>query len=184
MHDRILNMISAAALGLALMVLPAESADKGGPPSKIDIQGEPKNFNGCFVSVAGSTTFLEVSGFGDAARMFLAGAGCDLQRGKIVVGASAEYGFGESDARLAAMSARAGITLNAHTLLYGFTSLTMDGRDPKLGDSIWSLGAGIETYLLSKNWTIAVEGSTAIKAFGDAAGVDMSQAKVILRYRF
>jgi opacity protein-like surface antigen len=176
--------LAIALLATSLSFCSAKAADKGGPPVKVTATGEVKNFNGCYLSAAGSATFLEVAGLGEAARMFLAGAGCDMQRGQIVFGASGEYGIGEEQARMAALSARFGLALNDHTLLYAITSLTMDGRDIKVGDSIWSLGAGLETYLLSKNWTVFVEGQTAIKAFGAAGGVDLSTAKIGVRYRF
>jgi opacity protein-like surface antigen len=174
-----------ALFAAATLSLPAIAADKlGMPPSKIDAQGvEKPMFNGCYVSAAGSTVFAEVTGASDAVRSFMAGMGCDIQRGKIVFGASAEYGFGESDARFVALTGRVGFTLNPHLLLYIPLTLTMDGRDPKFADSALSAGLGLETYV-ARNVTLFIEGTAGLDSFGDAKDLSLSMIKIGGRYKF
>jgi opacity protein-like surface antigen len=179
------RLIKATAILAALFLAsPASAADKGGPPAKVDATGEPKNFQGCYVQAAGQKMFLEVAGLGDSASTFLAGAGCDIQRGKLIFGLSGSYGFGENDLRVAEIAGRAGILVNPHALVYGLLSLTMDGRSPKLDDSFLSAGVGIELYLGSKHWTTFIEGATTIKSFGDTDGADLHSIKLGLKYRF
>jgi hypothetical protein len=174
-----------AACALLVICSTAFAADKGGPPVRVDAAGAVKPmFNGCFVQGAGTLIYAEAVGASEAVRAFMAGAGCDMQRGKLIFGAMAEYGFGESDVRVAALTGRIGVEINPHLMGYGFLTLTMDGRSIKLDDSMLSAGVGLETYIGSKHWTVFGEISQTVKTFGTFDGVDATTAKFGARYRF
>jgi hypothetical protein len=139
---------------------------------------------GCYVSAAGSTVFAEVTGASDAVRSFMAGVGCDVARGKIIFGASLEYGLGESDARFLALTGRIAYELNPHLIVYIPLTLTMDGRNPKFDNSALSAGLGLETYVGPRGLTLFLEGTTGLDSFGDAKDLSLSVIKGGIRYRF
>ena len=95
------------------------------------------------------------------------------------------YDFGEADARFARLGMRAGYLLNPSAVIYGLLDLTMDGRSPKLDNSILSAGVGLEMTAFTARTSIFFEGSKDIKAFGAAGAVtDAWLFRVGARYRF
>jgi hypothetical protein len=178
-----LGLALAASLAFAAAI-PAFAADKGGPPVRVDAAGAVKPmWTGCFVSAAGSGVFAEMSAASASVKAFMAGAGCDIQSGKLVFGASADYGFGESESRFVAITGRAGYTLNPHLLLYGLVSLTMDGRSPNLQDSALAAGVGVETYI-DRNLSIFLEATAGLNGYGSVKDLELSTVKGGVRYRF
>ena len=163
----------AAVLALTACTSGANAADKGGPPTKIDAQGnERPAFHGCYLGASAGGLFLTAGGNGVSASTFGGEVGCDLQRSQVVFGVRAGYDFGESDARFATLGGRVGMLLNPKALLYGTLTLTMDGRDFKLQDSILSAGAGLELYAFTPGTTIFIEGAKDIKTYGLAGMLD------------
>jgi hypothetical protein len=80
---------------------------------------------------------------------------------------------------------RAGVLVNPSTLLYGLVTLTMDGRSPKLDDSILSGGIGAEMQFFSPRTFIFLEVTKNLKGFGDAALIDDATiGRLGMRYRF
>jgi len=176
----------AAALSLAACTTGANAADKGEPPTKIDAQGNEKPaFHGCYLGGSAGGVFMTAGGAGVSASTFGGEVGCDLQRASVVFGARAGYDFGESDTRFATLGGRVGMLLNPKALLYGTLTLTMDGRDLKLQDSILSAGLGVELFAFTPNTTIFVEAAKDIKTYGLTAGLDEAwTVRVGGRFRF
>lgn len=175
------------ALALSFMlVVPAVAADKGGPPAKIDALGQLRpQFTGCFVGAGAGGVAITSNGGGATAALLGLEVGCDLTRSNVVFGVKAGYDFGESEARFATAGVRAGILVNPSTLLYMPLNLTMDGRSPKLDNSILSTGVGVEFSAFSPSLTLLIEATKDIKGFGDAADIgDAWTFRVGARHRF
>ncbi len=165
---------------------PARSADKGGPPVKVDVAGNVKPaFSGCYVGGSAGGAFMS-DAFGSF-NTALAGVevGCDLTNSNVVFGARGGYDFGETDARFARLGLRAGFRPNQSAVLYGLLDLTMDGRSPKLDNASLAAGLGLEMMAFTPKTSIFIEGSKDLKAFGDATGVtDAWLFRAGARYRF
>lgn len=159
-----LGLVALAAAAIAYLINPTFAADKGGPPVKVDAEGNAKNlFTGCYGQVGGGGLFAETS---EVLKHFAVGAGCDWQVNAIVVGVSGKYAFGEADLRALTISGRIGWAMNPHTLAYGHVGLLMDGRRPDLNDSIVMGGIGLETHI-ARNITIFLEAATDLGKWGD-----------------
>jgi hypothetical protein len=171
----------------ATLSLPALGADKlGMPPSKIDINGNVKPaFNGCAVAVSTASTALTAIGAGVNVASIGGDFSCDMQRNAVVFGARIGYDFGESDARFMNLGLRAGFLINPSVLAYGLVTLTMDGRSPKIDDSILSGGVGAEMQFLSPRTFLYIELTKNLKGFGDASLIDDATiGRLGMKYRW
>lgn len=160
-----LGLVALAAAAVVYLINPTLAADKGGPPVKVDAQGNERPlFSGCYGQAGVHGLFADSS---DTLKAFAVGAGCDWQVGAIVLGANARFAFGQYDTRALYVGGRIGYSLNPHTLAYVPISLMMDGRAPDLNDSVIMGGIGLETYL-NKQLTIFMEATTDLGKWGDA----------------
>jgi hypothetical protein len=161
----------------------AFAADKGGPPQKINAQGNPVPvFTGCYAQGHGSIATFQADNVSDVFKRFGLGAGCDIQADRLIVGGGVSYDFGL--ARELALNGRVGMTINPYLFGYGIASLRMDGIDPKPADAILAAGVGVEAYA-SKNLAIFLEATKDVKSFGVARDLDEAwQVRIGGRYRF
>lgn len=148
------------------------AADKGGPPQKIDAAGNVKPaFNGLYLGAHGSIATFEADNLSDVFKRFGVVGGYDIQRDKIVFGASASYDFGIAPE--IAVGGRLGYLTTPLMLLYAKGELRMDGDAPKIKDSILAAGVGLETYLMN-NLAVNIEVLKDVKGFGGAKALDES----------
>lgn len=179
--------ICALALAIAVTgcTTNAHAADKGGPPVRIDAQGEVKpGFDGCYLGAGVSGAFLTDGVSTDSIKSFTAGGGCDMTRGRIVFGAGLDYAIGEADARMLTLTGRSGWLLNPSTLAYGLATYTMDGRKPDLSDGIISVGGGIETFIDAR-LSLFLQATAEVKSVGELKGLkDATMVYGGLRWRF
>lgn len=178
-------MLAAVA---ALFAVPALAADLGGP-KKINAVGavvsDKASFAGCYGEVAGGGLAIEVGPLAEVMSNYGLGLGCNVERGRLVFGGFARHMWAEGDTRLLTLGARAGVKLNESLLAYGLLAMTTDGKSPKFGDSIISLGAGLETHIISERFSIFIEGAKDIAAQG--AAKDISDAWTVTlggRFKF
>lgn len=178
------GLVALAILGTIYLINPSFAADKGGPPLKIDANGDVKvkNWTGCYAD-AGAAGFF-VDGL-DTVKAFSIGAGCDYQLdARFVVGIGGAYFVGQNDARAIDTYVRAGLLLNPDLLIYLRGGLALDGRSPNFADSVGTIGAGFETSVSSKV-TIGAEFSTGIKGWGDfKEAPDNGVGRAFLRYKW
>lgn len=161
---KVAGLVALAILGAVYLINPSFAADKGGPPAKVDAQGNEKPmFSGCYGQLGAGGIFASGN---DTIKGFAVGAGCDWQVGTLVVGANGRYSFFEDDARSLSIGGRLGYAINPHTLAYGHVSLLMDGRSPDFNESAVMGGIGLETYL-TKNMAVFLEAATDIQKWGD-----------------
>ena len=206
-------LTGAVALGLASLTLPALAADKAGPvvvsePTLAVASSDRTPWTGCYIE-AGAGRDIVVNkdslGLGSVQGTVLSlGAGCDLQvREHIVIGALARYGFAFDNASEAAgfkvraerpwmAGIRAGVLMNTSTLVYGI--LGVNGLVFKASDAASSvsdssknltLGAGIESQILGRRWTIGLEYLwSSIDSDLHETKVDAHSVRASVRHRF
>jgi len=178
-----LSALAAAAL-IFLFQGPVRAADKGGPPVKIDAQGnvKPKSWTGCYADAGVAGFFADGL---DTVKAFSIGAGCDYQLdSRFIVGIGGAYMIGTDDARVVDAFARLGFLMNEHLMLYVRGGLLLDGDKISFDDSIGTIGAGLETSL-SSSVTIGAEAFTGIKGWGDyKEAPDNWTGRAFLRYKF
>lgn len=162
----------------------AHAADKGGPPVKIDANGDvkAKSWTGCYADAGAAGFFAD--GF-DTVKAFSIGAGCDYQiDSRFIIGIGGAYMIGTDDTKVADAFVRLGFLLNDHLMLYARGGLMMDGSKFDFDNSIGTIGAGLETSV-SARVTIGAEAYTGIKGWGDSKDApDNWTGRAFLRYRF
>jgi opacity protein-like surface antigen len=119
------------------------------------------NWTGCYVGGVGSYNALVQDEYGIGAQgpAIAATAGCDIQRGALVGGVLAEYGFGQFDiggetldTEGYAVGIRGGVVVWDTTLLYGLikwtdVDLSADGYSGEASLTGPVVGAGVEVPL-------------------------------------
>lgn len=182
---KVAGLVALAIVGTIYLINPkAFAADKGGPPLKIDANGDvkAKSWTGCFVDAGVAGFFADGL---ETVKAFAIGAGCDYQLdARFVVGVGGAYMIGQNDERAIDTYVRAGLLLNPDLLIYLRGGLALDGRSPSFADSIGTVGAGLETSVSSKV-TIGAEAFTGIKGWGDFKDApDNWTGRAFLRYKF
>lgn len=191
------RLLTAAMLTSAFLMVGASvalAADKGGPPSTpyqapagtiVDDRPFAKGF---FVEGSAGAANFKVDAVGtDTVSLFGLGIGYDHVINKqVVIGAFARYDISRSgDAHQVHLGARAGFLVNPHLLLYVPIAYTMDGKDIKIQDGIWSAGLGLETALLTNNLSLFAEAARNFALQGGARFLDEAyfvRAGVRLRF--
>lgn len=182
------SLIATAILCLGLSG-PALAADKGAPaPAGTVVETEARrNWHGLYVEGSGVMANFEVANIGEQVGMVGLGAGYDHRiSNHIVLGVFARYDFALDDAddRSLSMGARAGYLINPHLMLYVPVAFTVDGNDITLSDGIWSVGAGLETFLLPQ-MTVFAEATRNFSLAGTAKFLDeATTARAGIRFRF
>lgn len=179
-----LGLAALAAAAVAFLINPTLAADKGGPPVKVDAEGnvKAKSWTGCYADVGAAGFFADGS---DTVKAFSIGAGCDYQLDtRFVVGIGANYIIGTDDTKAIDALVRVGLLLNQNLLIYGRGGLLMDGDKINFGNSIGTIGAGIETTV-SSSVTIGAEAFTGVKGWGDFKDApDNWTGRAFLRYKW
>lgn len=162
----------------------AHAADKGGPPQKIDAQGnvKEKSWTGCYVDAGAAGFFADGS---DTVKAFSIGAGCDYQLdSRFVIGIGGAYIIGTDDVKAIDALVRVGMLLNPSLLIYGRGGFLLDGEKIDFSNSIGTIGAGLETSV-SSSVTLGAEAYTGIKGWGDFKGApDNWTGRAFLRYKW
>lgn len=182
------KILATACLCLGFLG-PAHAADKGGPAPAGTVVEEPavRNWQGFYIEGSGTMQNFEVANIGTQFGMVGLGAGWDYRASNhFVVGVFARYDFAldDADVRSLSMGARLGYLVNPHLMLYSPLAYTVDGSDISLSDGIWSIGAGLETYLLPQ-MTVFAEATRNISFSGTAKFLDeATTARAGVRFRF
>ncbi len=185
-----MRKILATAIACLGFLTPAIAADLGGPkPAGTVVEVDAPRWGGFYVEGSGTMFNVESAGFGQTIGMAGLGVGWDhrLASTNFLVGAFARYDFALDDASAQAISvgARAGMLLNPHLLAYVPVAYTMDKDNISLTDGIWSIGAGIETYVLNQ-FTVFAEMTRNFSLAGDAklALDEATTARAGIKLRF
>lgn len=185
------KILATACLCLGFLS-PSHAADKGGAPSApagTVVETDAPRWGGFYVEGSGTMFNVETAGLGATIGMMGLGVGYDhrIASTNFIVGAFARYDFAIDDMSAQAISvgARGGILLNPHLMAYVPVAYTMDKDNISLNDGIWSIGAGIETYLGSR-FTVFAEMTRNFSLAGDAkiALDEATTARAGLKFRF
>lgn len=161
------GLLTGAVFVAAIFVaiIPARAADKGAPVTRAEAAKlAPVNpWSACYAGVAiGAVAGVMDPIYGVDGYAFAGFGGCDIQMGRIVIGATVDYGqmhvtaFGATEeAKHLSFGGRAGVLPTDNTLLYAKLArprLTFDG-DNTNGIGV---GGGIDT-MLAPNWMLRLE---------------------------
>lgn len=184
-----MRKILATATACLGFLSPAVAADKGAPaPAGTVVEESARRpWQGVYVEASGTLANFEVASIGTQFGMAGLGIGYDHRiSNHFVLGAFARYdvSLDDTDIRSASLGVRAGYLINPHLLLYVPVAYTMDGADISFNDGIWSVGVGLETFLLPQ-MTIFAEGTRNFSMTGGAKFLDeATTARAGIRFRF
>jgi opacity protein-like surface antigen len=160
------GFLTAAVFVAAIFVaiIPANAADKGGiTRAEAEKLAPVSPWTACYAGVSiGAVAGVMDPIFGVDGYSFGGFGGCDIQMGRIVIGATVDYSqmhvtaFGATEeAKHLSFGGRAGVLPTDNTLLYAKLArprLTMDGDNT----NGLAVGAGIDT-MLAPNWMLRFE---------------------------
>jgi opacity protein-like surface antigen len=183
------KILATACLCLGFLS-PAIAADLGSqkaPAGTVVEEPAVRNWQGFYLEGSGVMANFEVANLGQQVGMVGVGAGYDHRiSNHFVVGAFVRYDFAldDADMRSLSMGARLGYLVNPHLMLYSPLAYTVDGSDISLSDGIWSIGAGLETYLMPQV-TVFAEATRNISFSGTAKFLDeATTARAGFKFRF
>jgi hypothetical protein len=180
----------ATAIACLGFLTPAFAADKGGAPAPagtvVEEEGR-RNWQGFYLEGSATMQNFEVANIGTQFGLMGLGGGYDHRvSNHFVAGVFARYDFAldDADVRSLTLGARLGYLVNPHVMLYAPVQYQMDGSDISFSDGIWSIGAGLETYLLPQV-TVFAEATRNISFAGTAKFLDeATTARAGLKFRF
>ena len=184
-----MRKILATAIACLGFLTPAIAADKGAPaPAGTVVEADAKrNWHGLYLEGSGLMANFEVANLGQQVGMVGVGVGYDHRiSNHFVIGAFARYDIALDDAddRSLSLGVRGGYLVNPHLMAYVPIAYTMDGTDITFSDGIWSIGAGIETFLLPQ-MTVFAEATRNFSLSGAAKFLDeATTARAGVRFRF
>lgn len=185
-----MRKILATAIACLGFLGTAHAADKGSPPPAGTVVEAPasRNWHGFYAEASGTMFNVEVAGLGSTVGMVGLGAGYDHRvSNHFVIGAFVRYdvALDDADARSLSLGARTGYLVNPHLMMYVPVAYTVDGTNIDIKDGIWSVGLGLETYLIGNSITLFAEGTRNFSLAGDARFLDeATTARAGIRFRF